>query len=139
MMRALRWAFVPFLAPLGYIVAVLTASVLTQVLQRLCPANMVVSGMCTASWYSDAEIAAFAFATGVGAMLWVLLPTLAAPGHRRHVAWIAYVLGAIYATWFISQVGAGFAIPFGSALATGAISAMLISSRYSPNREVEKS
>lgn len=118
------------LAPIGYVVAVLTVVLLTQLLHRLCPAEHLVSGMCTATWYSGAELAAFAFATALGAAVWVVLPVLAAPAYRYRVAWFAFAFGAAFATWFTTQVGVGFAVPFGSALAAGAISALLLSLRY---------
>jgi hypothetical protein len=121
---------VPLLAPVGYVAAVLSVVVLTQLLRHMCPPEHVVSGMCTATWYSGAELAAFAIATALGAALWVVLPVLAAPAHRARVAWFAFALGAAFATWFTSQVGVGFAVPFGSALAVGAVSALLLSSRY---------
>jgi len=128
--HALRWVLVPLLAPIGYVAAVLTVVLLTQLLRRMCPPEQLVSGMCTATWYTGAELAVFAFATALGAALWVVLPALAAPARRAHVAWFAFAFGAAFATWFTSQVGVGFAVPFGSALAVGALSALLLSSRY---------
>jgi len=129
-LRTIRWALVLLLAPLGYVAAVLLAILLTQLLVRLCPQHLLVSGMCTASWYTTAEVAAFAFATAVGAALWVVLPSLVAPAHRSRVAWVAFVLGAAYATWFMSQVGMGFAVPFACAVVSGAVAAVLVWSRY---------
>jgi len=128
--RTLRWVLVPLLAPVGYAVAVLMVVFLTQLLRRICPPEKLVSGMCTAAWYSGLELAAFALATALGAAFWVVLPVLAAPAYRCHVAWVAFASGAVYATWFISQVGMGFAVPLASALAVGAVSAQLLSSRY---------
>ncbi len=130
LVHALRWVLVLLLAPFGYVAAVLTSVLLTQLLRRLCPPEHVVSGLCTAAWYSGAELTVFAFATALGAALWVVLPVLAAPTHRARVAWFAFAFGAAFATWFTSQVGVGFAVPFGSALAIGAVSASLLSSRY---------
>ena len=129
-MRLLRWLLVPLLAPLGYIVAVLTVILLTQLLRRTCPPESVVSGACTASWYPDAELGAIALATALGAAVWVTLPALAAPSRRNLVAWIAFACGVLFASWLTFQVGLGFAVPFGSALVAGAIAALLITSRF---------
>lgn len=130
LVRALRWVLVPLLAPLGYVVAVLTVILFTQLLRRTCPPEFVVSDACTAGWYPDAELGAIALATALGAAVWVTLPALAAPSRRNLVAWIAFACGVLFASWFTFQVGLGFAVPFGSALVAGAIAALLITSRF---------
>jgi len=128
--QALRWVLVPLLAPLGYFVAVCTGVLFTQVLLRTCPPESVVSGACTASWYSNAELGAVALAAALGATAWVILPALAAPSRRDWVAWVAFACGGLFVTWFTFQVGLRFAIPFSSAIVAGAITALLIASRF---------
>ena len=128
-MHALRWVLVPLVAPLGYVVAVLTVILLTQILRRTCPPEAVVSGACTASWYPNAELGAIAFATALGAAVWVAFPALVAPSRRDRVAWFAFACGALFATWFTFQVGIGFAVPFGSAVVVGAVVALVMASR----------
>ena len=128
-MRALRWILVPALAPIGYLVTFLSSLLLDQLLLRLCPAELVVSGTCTASWYPIAEMSIFAIGAAIGAAVWVVLPTLVAPAHRTTVAWIAFASGAGLALWFIAHVGSEFAVPFASALIAGTIVALIATSR----------
>lgn len=114
---------------MGYGVALLTVILFTQLLRLTCPPESVVSGACTASWYPNAELGAIALATALGAAAWVGFPALIAPSHRDRVAWVAFACGALFATWFLFQVGIGFTVPFGSAIVVGAIVALLIASR----------
>lgn len=131
-MHTLRWVFVPLVAPLGYVVALVMVVLFTQLLRRSCPPESVVSGACTASWYPNAELGAIAFATALGAAVWVVFPALVAPSRRDRVAWFAFACGALFAAWFTFQVGIGFAVPFGSAILVGAIAALLVA--YRSNR-----
>ena len=128
-MRAIRWLATAPLAFVGYAVAVLLVVALTSLLKRLCPPELLVSGLCTASWYAAAEVTAFAISTAVGAALFVALPALAAPGHRVRVALVAFAVGSAYAIWFVSQVGLGFAVPFTSAVASGAVTTWCFASK----------
>lgn len=118
-MNILRWILTPMLAPLGYVVAVYLAIVLTGHLHHLCPADAQVSGRCTLPWYPTAEMAAFSVATAAGAAVWVLLPVLVAPAHKARVAWVAYACGAAVAA-ALAILARDLWWPLASALAAGA-------------------
>jgi hypothetical protein len=126
-----RWLATAPLAFLGYVVALLAVVLLTSLLSRLCPPDLLVSGLCTASWYSSVEVGAFALSTALGAALFVALPVLVAPSHRSRVAAVAFIAGAAYALWFLTQVGLGFLVPFCSAVASGALVAWLLATKGS--------
>jgi hypothetical protein len=70
----------------------------------------------------------FALGAAIGAAVWVVLPTLAAPAHRTIVAWVAFASGAALALWFIAHVGLEFAAPFASALIAGISVALIATS-----------
>ena len=120
-MNLLRWLLTVPLAYVGYVVTLLAVVLLTSLLRLLCPPELLVSGLCTASWYSSVEVGAFALSTALGAALFVALPTFVAPSHRPRVAGVAFVAGAAFAVWFLTQVGLGFIVPVCSAIATGAL------------------
>jgi hypothetical protein len=127
--NALRWILALVLAPVGYVAAFVMAGLLVQLMSRFCPAELQVSGVCTASWYPVAEMISLAVATAIGAAVWVVLPVLVAPAHRSKVAWVAFASGTALAVWFVSQFGSEFALPFASALIGGSTAALITASR----------
>ena len=124
-----RWLLTAPLALLGHVAAVVSAIALTSLLKRLCPPEQIISGVCTASWYLAAELAAFSVSTAIGAFLFIALPVLVAPSHRSRVAMVALVAGVAYSLWFLAQVGKGLIVPACCAIASGAVTAWLVSSR----------
>lgn len=125
----LRWLLTLPLAFVGYVVAILAAITLSSLLTRFCPSESLVSGMCTASWYWAAELAAFSVASAIGAALFVGLPALVAPKQRLHVALVALLAGSFYAAWFVLQVGSSFVTPAISAVASGMYTTWLFKAR----------
>jgi hypothetical protein len=101
MLNALRWLLVPISAAVGCWSGIALAVLLHSAFTALCPAGLLVSGLCRASWFPAAE--AFAQYTGaaLGAVLAVLLPYLLAPSHKRSVAIAAFLLGAAFASAFV--------------------------------------
>lgn len=99
--RVIRWILVPFAAWLAWAAAVFVGFELDTLANYLCPQNKMVSGMCTADWYSAAfdSIMCFgaAMAAAMAAALTVLLCTLVAPASREQVARATYLVGVIEA------------------------------------------
>ena len=126
MINALRWLGVLIAPLLGYVVAVLGAVVLTGQLIRLCPPELLVSGMCTASWYPALELAAISVAVGLGASLFVLLPSLVAPHSRRVVATAAFFAAAAVVSWFTWHAGFSFLAPVLTALGASGVTALFL-------------
>jgi hypothetical protein len=116
-----RWILVPFACLAGVYAGIALALVLIQLADRLCPPELVVSGMCGAPWYPAAERAALCAGAALGGALAVLLPRQAAPAARPRVATAAFVCGAAYATWFLASVGSDILAPWAAALAGGAL------------------
>jgi hypothetical protein len=122
--RALRWLLAPCTAVVGYLVSVLGSALIATWIKRLwCPPAEMVSGACIAPWYHHAELAGIAVAVGLGAALFVALPTLVAPSHRSRVAWLAYAVGAVGMAGFVAQVGLSFWPPWLSAMLAGGVTA----------------
>lgn len=120
----IRWLLTIPSAALGWMAMFAAGFSMLALLQRLCPPELVVSGMCTAAWYRSAETAAFALSAALGAALFVALPSLVAPAHRARVAGVAWLLGCVYTTWLAVAVGASVALPAAAAVGSGLLVAL---------------
>jgi hypothetical protein len=90
-MRWGRWLLVPVAAAGIWYVALLSGLVAVGVLDALCPADEMVSGLCTAPWHAtavDVLIVAYAAVTAFGI---VVVCGFLAPAHKLTVALIAFV------------------------------------------------
>ena len=105
-MKWVRWFAVVPSAILAWYVAFIFGLVLVSGVGRLCPPEEVVSGQCGAWWYPYGERAIILFSVGLSAFLVVVCATAVSPTHRVHVAWLAYVSGAVVAVYFVSQTSA---------------------------------
>lgn len=111
-MHVLRWSLVIVSPVVALVAAFVAALLLTSLLERLCPAALMISGVCTAPWYAPAEVAALGLAAFVGGALFVYLPARLAPIRSESVAWIALGAGCAYAIVFLWQGGASLVVPF---------------------------
>jgi hypothetical protein len=122
-LRLLRWILVPIAAVAGWYVALLVGLAAITGLDSLCPSDQMVSEMCVAPWYATATGVVFALCAALAAALVVAGGVLAAPSHRRAVAWIVFACGALAALRLGVAVSAW--VPLACALAGGAASALL--------------
>ena len=104
----LRWLAVLPAALAGWYLALASGILLHSLATSLCPEDMLVSGMCTASWFEWLEQGIFAFTAALAAFLVVWLATLccpsACPGAKARVAAIAFILGALVAIVFATTL-----------------------------------
>ena len=121
----LRWIAVVPAAVAGWWLVVVVAITLHGLVFSFCAPEDVVSGACVAPWFSQFESALLYFAVALSATLVVLVPTIMAPAHRRLIAWVAYLVGAIVAL----SIG-GLSMELAIAVASGFIAAVLASSVY---------
>ncbi len=125
----LRWLLVLPLGFAGFLIGFLSVLALTNLVVRLCPAELLVSGACTAPWASIAEAAALCFGAGVGAFFAVTLPAVVAPSRKSQVALAALLLGGTYAVWLLVSVGTSFMAPFATSIALGLVALRLVRAR----------
>jgi hypothetical protein len=118
-----RWLLVLPLGVAGVVAGFAVAIALVSLATRVCPAEMLVSGMCVAPWYRFAEAAAYCVGAAVGAACAIGLPYLAAPSHKQHVALVALALGTVCAAWFMFGAGTSVALPFACAVGSGLLTA----------------
>ncbi|MEW6403662.1 MAG: hypothetical protein AB1649_17845 [Chloroflexota bacterium] len=93
---AIRWLCVP-LAAAGYLVPMLLGLGFYVVGNKLCPADQMVSGVCTAPWFLYSSRILLFVAPSIGAIFIILGAALIAPSNRRLVALLALAAGAGYA------------------------------------------
>jgi hypothetical protein len=129
-LRALRSVLALASPVLGYLTSIVGSVLGASALRHLCPQELLVSGMCTARWYASAELALIAAFVALGASLFVALPVVFAPSHKRWVALVAYAAGAIFVSVFTWQVGLSFWPPYAAALASGGATAAIAYVRY---------
>ena len=125
MRTLIRWLLVPAAALGVWYAGMALALVALGVLGALCPEELIVSGLCTASWYGPAVDSLVILTAGVVAFGMILATTAVAPSHQPLVAVITFVCGAAFATFVVSTSFDGMLGPFASA-ATGGTAALVI-------------
>ena len=127
-MKVIRWVLLLPSAYAAWWVALFLGIAYVSVLDWLCPPELMVSGLCTATWYEPAFNAAFVVGAGLAAGLIMLAVILMAPSHRRHVAILAFGSGsafALYAAYETSLWGA-FVAAFLTGLVALAVSMKIL-------------
>jgi hypothetical protein len=91
----LRWLLVPLTAFAVWAGTLLLGLGGITLLDALCPEDLMVSGLCTASWYRPAMAALEMFCAGTAAVAFIMLPARVAPSYRVQVAIGCFALGAV--------------------------------------------
>jgi hypothetical protein len=120
MLRLTRWFLVLPTAVAAWYLALLIGIGLILGLEQLCPADQMVSGQCTATWYDHASYAAICFGAALAAALILGGCTIVAPSHRTWIAGITFVLGVLVAIIFAMETH------FYLALAAAIVSGILV-------------
>jgi hypothetical protein len=97
MTRWLRWALLIPAVWASWSIALMTGYALLSFAESRCPAELMVSGLCTAHWFTYASRAASSVGAAMAAVLIVLSCTYVAPSHRRQVATTVFAVGAVAA------------------------------------------
>lgn len=129
----LRWLLAVSSLGLATITCFGMAVLLLDLPPKLCPQDLLVSGVCTAPWAPYADLAALSVALAVGGFLFVGLPSALAPARRFTVAMVAFGLGLCIVTHGLLRVGVSFLPPFlAAALSGGAVAWRKYRSRPDP-------
>lgn len=107
---------------LGWYIGFFVGVALLSAAINLCPAESMVSGICTAPWFRYAEALIFCVSVALAACLVVALPALVAPRGRLAVACAAFVVGLIVAVYLL--VYTATLLEFVSAVVAGLVSIM---------------
>lgn len=102
MTNLVRWALVPLSAIAVWFAMVWVGIAGYDMLDRFCPPDLVVSGMCTATWHGPAVEVLILLCTAAVSAGIVIVPALVAPAARSRVAFFAFACGAVYALYVAS-------------------------------------
>jgi hypothetical protein len=124
MVSALRWLAIGPAVLAVWWLTILVGIGLLDVAIRYCPAEELVSGMCTASWYRYVEGAVIAGCAGFAAALIVAASAVMAPSHRLPVASVVLAGGIVIALYMAltTQEWSSFA----AAVLAGAIAWLVV-------------
>ena len=95
-------------------------------LDWLCPPELMVSGLCTATWHGPAFDVGIVAGAGLAAALVMLTVIVIAPSHRRSVAAMAFGVGSIVAMYMAYEADA---LAAGAAALSVALVALIVSLR----------
>jgi hypothetical protein len=121
--KTIRWVAVPISGIAVWYVLLLLGIASVGVLDSLCPAELMISGMCTAPWHAQAFDALVLVYTGLVSAGVILVPAFLAPSHRFYVALAAYAVGACFAI-YVATVGSMWA-PFVMSAVSGSVALWL--------------
>ena len=120
----IRWFLVIPSAFIGWYCAVFIGLLLYSVAESLCPPELIVSGMCTASWSAPVKNGIIIFGASISAILVLLFSVFIAPGKRKLVAKVIYFGGVAFALYAVYFSNAWWA--FISAIISGALFLLLL-------------
>ena len=116
--RVLRWLAVPMAGIAFWLMARFLGLIGLRLLRSMCPPELVISNLCTASWYVPAESLYVLTNIAILSAGLVLAPAFIAPSHRFRIALVGYVFSLIFtATVYVisgEQKGVGAIISGGS-------------------------
>ena len=130
MLTAVRWIVVPLTAFAVWVGTLVVGISGVTVLDSLCPPELMVSGLCTASWHPPALAALEMFCAGIAAIGFVVLPAKVAPAHRARVAVVCFVVGGVLTSGL--AVAAALWWPSAVAAIAGIIALRITTKRLAP-------
>jgi hypothetical protein len=92
---AVRWMLVPVTAFAVWIGTLLIGIGGSTLLDSLCPPDLMVSGLCTASWHRPAMAGLEMACAAIAAVGFIVLPARVAPAYRVQVAVGCFLVGAL--------------------------------------------
>jgi hypothetical protein len=124
-MRTVRWLLVVPFGVGGAFLGFLVAVHLYELAAKLCPAEYLLSGICTAPWYPALEQFIMSVGASLGAISAVALPAVAAPAKKFLVAATAFLLGSVYSILLVTEVGGYILVPAFVAIASGVVATLV--------------
>jgi hypothetical protein len=106
-MRALRWLLLLVAVGASGALAVVLSLCFVSATDVFCPANELVSGVCTARWAPAAYSTGFCIATSIGAVLAVSSAYYTSPAGRRLATWCVVTVGRLCGLPLSGRAGLG--------------------------------
>ncbi len=108
----------------GWYISLFFGMILYFVADYICPPDLMVSGMCLATWHSPVTDGLVIFGASLAAVLAILFSVLIAPGRKALVAKVIFLGGAGMAIYFVIATSEWLA--FLGAIVFGFITVILI-------------
>ena len=118
-MTVIRWILVPLAAFGVWCVTLLAGMTGLNILDSICPQELMISGLCTAWWHRPAVRILEVGCAGFAAAAFVAFPAMIAPAHRLRVATAAFGCGAVLSAFL--AIAADLWLPVLAAAGTGSI------------------
>jgi hypothetical protein len=90
-------------AVVAWYIALVLGLLTRGLVENFCPPTEMVSGVCVAAWWQPVESTIFVLFSGISAVFVVLCAAVTAPRRKREVVLIAYLTGAVVASWWLIQ------------------------------------
>jgi hypothetical protein len=129
---AVRWALVPVTAFAVWLVTLLLGIGGSNLLDSLCPPDLMISGICTAPWHGPAMTALETLCAAIAAVGFIALPARVAPAYHIPVAVGCFVVGGLL-TIELAIAGALW-VPAAVAAIAGVATLCLTISRFRRSR-----
>lgn len=94
-MTLVRWLLVPVTAFGVWGGTLLLGIAASSLLDSFCPPDLMVSGICTASWHRPAMAALEMMCAAIAAVGFIALPAAVAPAYRVRVGVVCFVVGGV--------------------------------------------
>ena len=102
----IRWLWIPPCAILAWYVMLGLGAGLNMLATLFCPADALVGGFCTASWFRTVEHVTVVSSAGLTALAIVVVSAITAPSYRTRTAMAVFVLCVVVAINMLTQTGA---------------------------------
>ena len=102
-MHLIRWICVIPFAILGWYLCLFAGLFAMGVLDWLCPRELIVSGYCTAEWYSFGQEAFIVAFSSLSAAVVILFASFMSPANKKKVAITTFIIGVLVSIFLIFQ------------------------------------
>ncbi len=129
----IRWLWVVPSAIVVWYAVLSLAPALNTLATQFCPADALLSGFCTASWFHPVERAIMVGCAGLTALAIVVVSAIIAPMHRIRAAAVMFALGMLVAVNMLTHTGA---YPEFTAAVLGGLIGVFVASRLKQSIEL---
>ncbi len=129
----IRWLWIVPCAILVWYAMLALGLALDSLATQFCPADALLSGFCTASWFRTVERAIMIGCAGLSALAIVVVSALIAPLHRLRAAAVMFAAGVVVALNMVSHTSA---YPEFAAALLGGMLGVFIASRLTQSIEL---
>jgi hypothetical protein len=129
----IRWLWIVPCTMLVWYAMLALGLALDSLATKFCPADALISGFCTATWFPTVERGIMIGCAGLAALTIVVVAAVIAPIYRMRAAAVMFAAGVLVALNMVVQTSA---YPEFAAAVVGGLLGMLIASRLQQTIEL---